>query len=424
MEQMTSFHSGPIHTHVIPSTTFKTTTFVLQMRAPLEEETATERALLPQVLQRGTKHFPSRLHIQGALEELYGASFHADTVKKGESHVMTFRIEVANEAYLKDQTPLTERAFKLLSSILLHPDSADHAFKDDYVKEEIRNHKQKIEAIYDDKMRYANMRLTQEMCQDEPFAIQALGTLERLEKINGASLYKAYHQALLHDQLDLFVMGDIQKEEVDRLVTSFFTLPVRHDAHSIKAPSSKQIDSAKELIEEQEIKQAKLHIGFRTHTRYGDEDYFALQVFNGIFGGFSHSKLFINVREKASLAYYAASRVESQKGLLIVLAGIDSSKFDEATTIIHKQMEDMRSGSFTEDDLAQTKSVLRNQILETIDVPRGRIELEYQHLIGGGKGSLDDILQGLEQVTMEDVIKVAAKIQLDTTYFLKGKEVS
>jgi predicted Zn-dependent peptidase len=174
--------------------------------------------------------------------------------------------------------------------------------------------------------------------------------------------------------------------------------------------------------EQQDVKQGKLNIGYRTNIIYGDSDYFALQVFNGIFGGFSHSKLFINVREKASLAYYAASRLESHKGLMMVMSGIDLKNYDQAVGIIHDQLEAMRNGDFTDQELDQTKAVIQNQILETIDTARGLTEILYHNVVADAKISLDTWLEEMQKVTKEEIIEVAKKIQLDTIYFLTGTE--
>ncbi len=410
-----------IHTHIMPVKTFKTTTFVLQVRTKLSKDTVTERALLPSVLERGTEHFPGRQYIQGALEELYGAHLTADVVKKGEHHVITFRIEVANEKFLTDDTPLTGRAVQLLASVLLYPLIEHGGFPTEAVEEEKRSHRQKIAGIYDDKMRYAGMRLNEEMCRGEAYALPILGFVEDLDKITGASLYEVYKQTLREAALDLYVVGDVEEEEIKNFVEQYLQVK-NNDPVSYKTENTKGYEKPPSLVkEEQQIQQAKLHIGYRTGTTFGDKDYFALQVFNSLFGGSPHSKLFVNVREKASLAYYAASRVESHKGLLLVLSGIESDKYKDAVTIIDKQMEDMKSGNFTEEDISQTKAVLKNQILETIDVPRGRIELEYHGAIAGRKIRAEDWVKEIEQVSKEDIVRAASKIIKDTTYFLYGK---
>lgn len=135
-----------------------------------------------------------------------------------------------------------------------------------------------------------------------------------------------------------------------------------------------------EVIEDADVKQGKLNMGFRTGTHFTDDDYPALQLFNGLFGGFSHSKLFINVREKASLAYYAASRIESFKGLLMVMSGIEVGNYQKAVDIIKEQFQEMKKGDFTEEAIDQTKAVIKNQILETLDTPYGLVEFIYQQV--------------------------------------------
>jgi predicted Zn-dependent peptidase len=163
-------------------------------------------------------------------------------------------------------------------------------------------------------------------------------------------------------------------------------------------------------------------MGYRTNIIYGDPDYFALQVFNGIFGGFSHSKLFINVREKASLAYYAASRLESHKGLMMVMSGIDLKNYDQAVGIINEQMEAMKKGDFTDQELTQTKAVIQNQILETIDTSRGLTEILYHNVVAHTEIPLEKWIDDMQKTTKEEIVAVANKIDLDTIYFLTGTE--
>src|SRR5690625_3623189 len=171
-----------------------------------------------------------------------------------------------------------------------------------------------------------------------------------------------------------------------------------------------------EVIERQNIQQAKLHLGYRTNCIYKDNDYPALQVFNGIFGGFPSSKLFINVREKNSLAYYAASRLESHKGLLLVFSGIAANDYEKAREIIELQMTAMRNGEFTEDELSETKDLIINQLLETLDHPQGIVELLYQQVIGDKVISPEELIEKIASVTVKDVIQVASNIQEDTIY--------
>lgn len=165
-----------------------------------------------------------------------------------------------------------------------------------------------------------------------------------------------------------------------------------------------------------------MHIGYRTNITYEDEDYFALHVFNGLFGGFPSSKLFMNVREKHSLAYYAASRIESHKGLLLVFSGIESENYKQAKDIIDAQLKAMIDGSFTERELDNIKALIISDIKETLDHLTGTIELLYQQVVGQKIMSPKDFMEGIMNVTKADVVRVAEKLVPDTTYLLTSRK--
>jgi len=403
--------------HIIPTEKYKTNTIVFKMKAPLDKENVTKRALLPHVLQSSSKKFPTTSLLRSYLDELYGATFHVDLGKKGEYHVLSFSMEVANEKFLSDSTPLLEKAFEFLAEVITNPNIDGQSFNQTTVDNEKRSLKQRIQSVYDDKMKYSNFRLIQEMCQSEPYALHVHGQLDDVDSITASSLFDYYQNALAADELDLYVVGDVNSEEVEKIAAHLFQFKKRAPK-TIDRKGYQGKPEAKEIKEEQDVKQGKLNIGFRTNVYYGDEDYYALQLFNGIFGGFSHSKLFINVREKASLAYYVASRLESHKGLMLVMSGIDNKNYNQAVTIIKEQMKAMTEGEFTEEEIKQTKAVIKNQLLETIDNARGMVEILYHNVVADENISLDHWIAAMDQVTKDEIMKVAGKVELDTIYFL------
>lgn len=218
------------------------------------------------------------------------------------------------------------------------------------------------------------------MCKNEPYALHVNGEIDDVDDITAEQLYETYQSAIQKDQLDLYVVGDVDSNQVQSAIDKYFKTEER-TLGTIENNHADEKVQPKEVIDEEDVKQGKLNIGYRTSITYTDQDYPALQVFNGLFGGFSHSKLFINVREKASLAYYAASRIESFKGLLMVMSGIEVKNFEQAVSIIAEQFQAMKNGDFSELDIAQTKAVIRNQVLETIDTAYGLSEFLYQQAV-------------------------------------------
>jgi predicted Zn-dependent peptidase len=406
--------------HTIATQKYKTNTVILKVKAPLNKDDVTIRALLPYVLQSGSKNYPSTMKLRSYLDGLYGATLNVDVSKKGEEQILTFSIEIANEKFLSDQTPLLKKAIDLLADIIFNPNLTNGMFNTDTVEKEKRSLKQKIQSVNDDKMRYANLRLVQEMCKDEAYSLHTYGVYEDVDSITSNMLSDYYRTILKSNKMDLYVIGDIDEGEVESLVSASFTRKDSSIKEEAAANSNIVPEKVNEVFEEQDVNQGKLHIGYRTFTTFKDDDYYALQLFNGIFGGFSHSKLFLNVREKESLAYYAASRYESHKGLLMVMSGIEFENYNKAVTIINEQMDAMKNGDFSEQEIEQTKAVIKNQLLETADTARGLAEILYHFVVAGVKRPLDEWLQAIDKVTKEEITAVAQKIKLDTIYFLKG----
>lgn len=408
--------------HVVKTEKYKTNTLVWKMKAPLNKEDVTQRALLPHVLQSSSEKYPTTAALRSYLDDLYGASLFVDLAKKGEYHVISFSLEIANEKFLSDSSPLLKKGFEFFSEILTKPHVKGNAFHSDSFDREKRTLKQRIQSVFDDKMRYSNFRLVQEMCKGEPYALHVNGEMDDVEGITAESLYTYYQKAFAEDEMDFYVIGDVDPQEVEALASEMLKFEPRAAKRLEKEKSNKRTE-VNEVIEEQDIKQGKLNMGFRTDIVYGDPNYYALQVFNGIYGGFSHSKLFINVREKASLAYYAASRLESHKGLMMVMSGIDMKNYEQAVTIIKEQLEAMKNGEISDQELEQTKAVIQNQMLETIDTSRGLVEVLYHNVVSGYDITIDKWLEEMQNAKKEDVIAVAKKVELDTIYFLTGKEV-
>lgn len=407
--------------HLVESKKFKTISIVAKFIAPLAKETITKRALLPFVLRQGTKSYPTRAELQGQLDGLYGAVLSIDGGKKGDQHILSVRLEVANDKFIGNASGLFEDAIQLFKEIIFEPNVKEDHFDEAIFAREKETLREQIKSVIDDKMGFAQMRLIDEMCADESYALHVEGYEADLDQLTSAELYRYYQSVLETNFMDIYVVGDFEADVMEKQIHETLTRKIYISEPKANEEAPKQITEVKEVIEKQDIQQAKLHLGYRTHTRFKDADYAALQVFNGIFGGFPSSKLFINVREKNSLAYYAASRIESHKGLLFVFSGIAGADYNKARSIIELQMRDMRAGSFSETDLSETKDLIINQFLETLDSAQGVIEVLYQQQVAGIAMPPVQIIENLQKVTTADVIAVANKIEEDTVYLLTSE---
>lgn len=420
-DPFTTLLINQIPTHLLPTDKYKTNSIAVYIRQPLEEEHYTKVALIPQILQRGTMRYPSAQKLRQALDDLYGATLQTDVVKRGEEQIIVFRLQIANETYLSDTTPLFAKGIELLSEVLQNPLLENGVFHSRHVELEKDLLARKLSQIKDDKVRYANKRCTEEMFKNERYRLFSHGSIDQLEQLTPQSLYDYYQKMIRSHPIDCFIIGDLEQNDVQHTLSEHFSFPREAIIEWPRTEVVHEVTETREITEKMPLSQGKLHIGCRTQTAYADDDYVPLLVFNGVFGGFSHSKLFRNVREKESLAYYVSSHIESHKGFMMIMSGIDVHNDQKTVKIIREELDKTARGEITDDELAQTKAMLINQIMESNDQPFQLMERHYQGIVGGRKRSSSELMSDIRRVSKEDVQRMARKVQMDTIYFLTSE---
>jgi len=410
---------GRLRLHVLPTKRFKTFAVSLYAGVPLTESGVTPTALTPFVLRRGTETYPETIAFRERLDELYGAGFGFDLYKRGDHQIAQFRLDMINDRFVSTDSSLLAAALRLLGEVLTKPALEDGRFRTRYVDAEKLTVTKRIEAVINDKIRYAAERCVEEMCKDEPYRLPAIGRKEDLAAIDAATLYDHYRQWLAQASLDLYVAGDTSLEEVRALAEQSFRLPQGAPA-GYAAPSLRPArDQVQTIVDRLDVGQGKLNMGLRTGIVYGSPDYGAMLLYNGLLGAFPHSKLFVNVREKASLAYYASSRLDGHKGLLTIQSGIEIPNYERAVDIIREQLAAMERGEFAEEDLARTKAMLGSQLLEIQDSAFERISFDFNGTLIGAEQTAEQWIAAVDSVTRQQIVKAAGSVKLDTIYFLR-----
>ena len=406
--------------HIRQTAQFKTVNFSIKWRAPLNEEAASNRTVLSNMLQHSNEKYPTSASFRSYLDDLFGTVLYFDTAKRGNEHILLLNVETVNDQYLSHGNVLNE-VISFLQAAIFKPNFENGVFKEAIVNREKEMVIQRIQSIFDDKSRYAQKRLTEILRPNQAASISANGTIESVKAITPKSLTEAYKKMLANDLIDIYVVGDVDVETIQQQLLA--ALPFKDRENALQGEEQQQGQSVEPYTKEnQEMKQGKLHIGYSTPVRFGDEDFPKMQIFNGIFGGYAHSKLFMNVREKEGLAYYASSSYSSYYGLIFVVSGIEPSNEQKARDVIDAQLQAMQAGEVTDLELTQTKAMLINQLKEALDSPRGQIEVFDQYKELEEPFTLDTWTSRWQAVTKEDVQKMAQKIEHEATYFLCGKE--
>jgi len=404
---------------------FKSSYLSITLLTPLDREKAGANALIPSVLRRGSAAHPDMESLSAALDELYGGAIEPSVRKRGETQCVGFVASFLDDAYALKGEKILEPAAGLLCELLLDPYTQDGHFCPDYTAGEKANLIDRIRAQVNDKRTYAAQRLTQEMCRYEAFGVDKLGDEESVSKITPESLWQRYQELLRDAQVEVYYCGSADPERVaGALRRALSGLPVNErrtdpdcDVRVTAGPEPIVVEEA------MDVTQGKLSMGFRTGgLTCWEEEFPALYLCTAIFGGTTLSKLFMNVREKLSLCYYASATLEKMKGLVLVSSGIEFDKYQTARDEILAQLEAVRKGEIEDWEMEGSRRTLIGACRSTLDDQGRQEDFWLGQAAAGLEEDPEQFAARLEEVTKEQVSAAAQKLELDTVYFLKGKE--
>ena len=409
-----------IQLHVLNTDKFKTNLVAIFLTTKLERETVTANALISAVLRRGTNNMKTQEEISKQLEELYGASFDCGIDKTGDNQVLKFYIESVNDAFLPQSNEnILKKSIENILDIIFNPLIENNAFKKEYVEQEKSNMKQRIAGRIDNKRRYALDRCIEEMYKGKPFGLYRFGYVEDIDNINEVSLYERYKQLMKQCKIDIFISGNVN-EEVENIISenqNVKRLEEREPCYNKE--SEKNTVKQGEKIEKMDVMQGKLVVGLDVNSQNEDEKY-NVMIYNTILGGSANSKIFQNVREKANLAYEASSRYFRYKDNIFVNCGIEISNYEKALNLIKEQLEDMKNGDFTEEEVENAKKAIISSIKTIDDEQDTSITYYFGQEMSRNQKSVEDYIERIGKVNKEDVIQVANKVEINTIYFLRN----
>lgn len=421
---------GDVHVHVLSSDKYKMSSVWMQMERPVNRSEVTASVLLPHMLLRGTERYPNPEDLMQAFDDLYGASISARAGKRGDFQTIELTLQVPADRYVGKGVRLFASAMSLLGDVLAHPHLQDGGFPPGAVRSEIELHRQRLDNLVNDKIAYAMERCVEVLCEGEAYGIARLGYASDLPDITPRSLVETRRLWLAGSPLHVYIVSADDPERVTQ--EAFAALQPLAGAYktgadaavriSVSPPRQDRGAAPRVVVERMDVNQAKLNMGLRTGIGFGSDDYPALLVYNGLLGAFEHSRLFVHVRERASLAYYASSRLDTLKGLIFIAAGIQESDYDKTRAIIEEQLDALRRGDISEDDLRYTREGLTHHYLQSDDQPFTPAMMHMFARFCGRERSVESLMEAVMHVTVEDVVRVASNVSLDAVYLLQDGE--
>ncbi len=409
-----------INLYYINDDKYKTVSLSLYLHRPISREEVTKNSLLSGVLRSGTEKYPSMKEINRYLEALYGTVYDVAVSRRGAVQSLIAACSVIKKEIAGEE--LVPKAVELMFEFLFNPALKDGRFVESYVETEKKNLKDNIESLINDKRAYADFRCMEEMCAGESAGINEYGYVEDLEQLDSSSLYEHYKSIITSSPIDIFVVGRCDTEALiasihEQLSGFDFNIsPLEGESINPETGEVKYIEEAFDVA------QGKLAMGLRTFVGADDELYYPMLVGNSILGSGAHSKLFNNVREKSSLAYYVSSRLDKFSKIMLISSGIEFKNYERAKTEILEQLDEVKKGNFTEDEFKIAKDYIVNQYRSYLDSAYMLRSFYLGQLLTGRVVDIDEAIKLVQAVTAEQVVEAMGKITLDTVYFLKGRE--
>lgn len=406
---------------------FKTAAITVNLITRLSKEDASKNALIPKVLRRGTATLPDLRALSNACDDLYGASIGGGVRRYGELQTICFSAQFVDDDVVPGDEKLLERTTALLGEMLLRPATRNGLLIGEYVESEKQNLIDELRAEINNKNSYANTSMLRSMCEGEAYGVNPSGDEKSVAEITAKSLTTQYKKLLDTARVEVVYVGAAAPESVrDAMTKALAGLP-KTKADDIPpteilfAPPTSEVRVFKEKLD---VTQGKLSLGFRMGETMRNPNYAAIAVFSAAFGGSVTSKLFMNVREKLSLCYYASSSIDKHKGIMVVASGVEFANFELAYTEILKNLDAIRTGDLTDDEVLYAKRDVATRLLATLDSPSGLESACFDQMLAGIPYTPDEFATLAENVTREQIIEIANSVVLDSAYYMQNVEAT
>lgn len=404
--------------HLIKTSRFKTITIRVILRNLIEKEEVTLRNFLLDMLTYSTYNYPTRKELVARTQDLYAANIYTRAHRTGVYSNINFYLSVLNEKYTEPGT--LESSINLLREVIFNPNVQNNSFDKNSFDIIKRNISVMLNSQKDNPARYSMMRMLEIMGNDKVYSIKDVGYIEDLENITPENLYEYYKKVISKSNVDVYVIGDFEFEEMEKLMEDNLEFDtIKRKTEIIESTHDKFLEKPVIIEEQEDFNQSKLSIGCKIENLDKRERNYVITLYNLILGSGPECRFFKNIREKHSICYYISSSVNKLDNLLLIRSGIQKSNFEKCIDLIKKEMKDIENGNISDEELNKAKQTYCTLIDELYDSSDAIVEtyIAQELLDIEGIEERKEIIMG---VTKEEIIKVSKKIHMDTIYLLEG----
>lgn len=392
----------------------------------LDREKMSDKYVVFNVFNKSTEKYPKLIDIKRRTYEIYAPSISSRTYKHGDNSITEFNCSVFDRKYTLEDYDTTGTAIDLLEQFIFHPNLIDGKLSTEIVDRVKTDAIHSIRSIKNYKNAYAQSRMLRNMLGNTPYGVSDAGEVEDIAKVDCDSLYETYQNLVKTSRIEIFAVGTFDFDYLCVKFKEMFSHIERSDIYELHTKQfiCPENTEYKKVYEQEEVNQGRLVLGFGLKSPIEEEDRVRYRVFNDIYGDGLSSRLFVNVREKLSLCYGCGSSINIVKGFLSVSAGIKFENEQKAFDEIMRQLDDLRAGNITQEELEVAKinelSVLNNVENEISSVCGWHVgEILTGHYDGI---SIEKKKNDIQAVSADDVMRQANNVVLNTYYFMTGKD--
>lgn len=401
---------------IIPTTKFKTLVLNIGFKGPYKQKDITGLYLLSKIMADSSKKYPKAEFLARQQDYLYGTAIQVSSQLVGELSLFSLTVSILDPKLIPSKFRLLEKVIDLIVELIYRPNIVDGLFEQQLFETTKSNHMYRLKSLDNDKESVAAVRMKGLVDDTHPYQQLSLGNFEDLSTLTNQDLIGLYNE-LLSREIEIYVLGDVSSKDIVSTIEKKFKAKAVNK--KIKTVIELKQNKVKKIVETKKFKQSHLSYLLTTKTMVGDKDYYPMIMFNAIFGRTPLSKLFRVVREKNSLCYSISSSYQVNYGFINVGAGIDSKNYKKADSLIRQQLNLMKQGSFTQEDINMNRNMLVTMIEHTYDQPVGLVnQLVTSDLIKADMIK-QDYIDNLNKVTKAQIIKAAKKVDIKIEYLLK-----
>lgn len=412
-----TINMGAYSLHLIKTKKFKTITIDVDFYREIKKEEITKRNLLKMLLLDSSKNYKTERDLIIESEELYDIKVSSSISRIGKFSNLSFQTKFLNEKYTEKD--MNKESIIFFLDLIFNPNIKDNEFLN--IDKQKNKLKQEILSIKDNKIKYSVLKIMEKM-KDKEYSYNTFGYIEDLDKINGKNLYEYYESVLKEDQIDIFVLGDFDTNNIKEIFKEYFKITTFKKEN--KNLLIEELPSRKRLVRYREydkVSQAQLIVLCNLNNLTDYERRYVIKLYNELLGGSSNSILFDTVREKNSYCYYINSSVKAYDNILLINSGVEGKNIDKCIKLIKKCLKDIKDGKIKDEDIEASKNTIISGIKSSSDNPIGVINTYFSKVLVGSDDK-EERIQKFTSITKEDIVKVSKKVSLHTILTLENKE--